>query len=293
MSSYTMQLREYIERWSQHENIPMSERIQIGREKLFDFDYPFFNENERVKFETNFITNFYTREIGFETEGLFKLKLENWLQINMPYFNQLFESECMQFDPLINSEQWVEHYKDDTSNQVDNTKSITDFSQEDDRKYDSSEKSKSEHDETGTFETETEKENDSFSRGLESNTPDDRLQISTGNRGTGVIEYASNISETKSDSKDTEQSSGSNTTDATTNTNNTIKSTDNRDLSSTRDRDEDYRSDITKHQKYTEHRKGKIGNITYTQMLKEYRNAFLRVEKQIFKEMNELFMLIY
>lgn len=37
-----MQLRTYIEKFSQYEdNLSLEERIEIGREKLFDFDYPF------------------------------------------------------------------------------------------------------------------------------------------------------------------------------------------------------------------------------------------------------------
>mgnify|MGYP001604760735 FL=1 len=43
------------------------------------------------------------REIGFETVGLFKFKLENKLNEIMPYYNQLYLSERMEFDPLANT----------------------------------------------------------------------------------------------------------------------------------------------------------------------------------------------
>nr|prf protein p11,lower collar [Bacillus phage phi29] len=89
MSSYTMQLRTYIEMWSQGETgLSTAEKIEKGRPKLFDFNYPIFDESYRTIFETHFIRNFYMREIGFETEGLFKFHLETWLMINMPYFNK-------------------------------------------------------------------------------------------------------------------------------------------------------------------------------------------------------------
>ena len=90
MASYTMPLRDYIEMWSQHiPDISTRERIEIGRKKLFDFPYPIFDEKYRKEFETKFIRNFYMKEIGFETEELFKFRLENWLTINMPYLQVL------------------------------------------------------------------------------------------------------------------------------------------------------------------------------------------------------------
>src|SRR5690606_40563614 len=60
-------------------------------------------------FETYFIIHFYMREIGFETEGLFKFYLETWLLVHMPYYNQLFKSELIEYDPLSNSQVIVAH----------------------------------------------------------------------------------------------------------------------------------------------------------------------------------------
>jgi hypothetical protein len=43
MASYTMQLREYIEMWSQEEeDKPIRDIIETGRPQLFNFDYPLF-----------------------------------------------------------------------------------------------------------------------------------------------------------------------------------------------------------------------------------------------------------
>jgi hypothetical protein len=64
------------------------------------------------------------REIGFETEGLFKFNLETWMIINMPFFNKLFESESLTFDPLTNYKLDTTHNKkaDRTSNNNSNYK---------------------------------------------------------------------------------------------------------------------------------------------------------------------------
>lgn len=119
MGSYTLELREIIEQPTQFENMSHTERIEKGRSNLFDFPYPIFDENYRNVFETNFIRNFYMREIGFETEGLFKFRLETWLNINMPYFNKMFESELITYDPLTNVSNSVKHDKTNDKIQKD------------------------------------------------------------------------------------------------------------------------------------------------------------------------------
>ena len=43
-------------------------------DKIFDFDFPIFDENYRGVLERKILLHFYTREIGFETVGLWKLK---------------------------------------------------------------------------------------------------------------------------------------------------------------------------------------------------------------------------
>ena len=52
-------------------------------------------------------------------------------------------------------------------------------------------------------------------------------------------------------------------------------------------------SDINEIEDYINHRVGKTGSVSYSQLVTEYRETLLRIEKQIFNEMNELFMLVY
>lgn len=249
MASYTMQLREYIEQASQDEILSTREKIEKGRTKLFDFDYPIFDSSYKNVFETHFIRNFYMREIGFETEGLFKFHLETWLVINMPYFNKLFESELKTFDPLMNYKMDITNNKTVNRNQTqDSTTDGTNNS-------------------TSTGITNS----DSFGRNLESNNPDSRLAITTQD-GAGVIQYASGIDEATK--KTTNDSTGE--VNDTTNVTGTATAT------------------LNEIEDYIESKVGKIGNQSYSSMIKEYRETFLRIEKKIFSEMNkELFMLVY
>lgn len=57
---------------------------------IFDFDYPFYNEERRKQFEQHFIEHFYFDEIGQETIARFKHRLKIKLNLIMPYWNKIF-----------------------------------------------------------------------------------------------------------------------------------------------------------------------------------------------------------
>lgn len=104
MSKYTTELRYICENLS---GLSMSvglnginNIIEKARPLLFDFNYPIFDEEYRVVLETKIIRHFYTREIGFETVGLFRFYLQNKMNEIMPYYNQLYKSELLEFNPL-------------------------------------------------------------------------------------------------------------------------------------------------------------------------------------------------
>jgi hypothetical protein len=256
MSSYTMTLKEVIDFLGSDEGYSTRDKIEIGRTKLFDFDYPIFNADYKKVFETHFIRKFYMREIGFETEGLFKFQLETWLIINMPYFNKLFESELIQYDPLTNSKTTVTHTKttDKDQTQTSNTNG--------------SNQATSKQDTTGSL------IEDNFDRQLDSDNPDSRLAITTKD-GEGVIQYAKNI---KENNENNSKTSSGNTT-STANDNTSVDSNANAVINETED--------------FVQSRVGKIGVQSYSKMLNEYRDSLLRVENKIFNEMQELFMLVY
>lgn len=74
--------------------------IASARPKIFNFSYPIFDNNYKSVIETKILKHFYTREIGFETVGLWKLKLDTKMNEIMPYYNKLYESELIEFDPM-------------------------------------------------------------------------------------------------------------------------------------------------------------------------------------------------
>lgn len=308
-----MQLKTYIERFSQdQENLGWNERIEIGRKHLFDFDYPFYDEDYRKEFETNIIKEFYIREIGFETEGLFKMRLETWLNINMGYYNELFESENIKYDPLTNAQMLTSHGQLTEKSKVDQ-RTESEQKESDGRtqnEYESKGKADSDSStdgqrNTGTTENTEGESNtidDAFSRQVSSDNPDSRLQLQTKD-GKGVIEYASQIDETKSDNEsDVKSSSATDTdTDETTHTDSEAQETTRLDSEndevthseSDRDRVDDFNSKLNEMEHYLQRRYGKVGDVSFSKLIQDYRRALLRVEIRVHKELQQLFMMVY
>lgn len=67
---------------------------------IFDFDFPIFDESYRAGLEQKILKAYYTREICEETVGLWKLRLESRMNMIMPKYNQLYESERLNFEPF-------------------------------------------------------------------------------------------------------------------------------------------------------------------------------------------------
>lgn len=94
MASYTMTIEEMIKN-----NLTKN---------IFPEYYEFYNDDEksRKEFEDKFIRHYYYREIGFETPFMFIQKLETHLLVNMPYWKQLYQTEveCRNINFMLNKD---------------------------------------------------------------------------------------------------------------------------------------------------------------------------------------------
>ena len=104
MSKYSTQVRHICENYAGLTESAgygkVEEIIASARSKVFDFDYPIFDEAYRGTLETKILKHFYTKEIGGETVGLWKLWLNTRMNEIMPYYNKLYKSELLEFNPL-------------------------------------------------------------------------------------------------------------------------------------------------------------------------------------------------
>ncbi len=104
MSKYTTEVRFICENSaSLSESVggnSVNEIIDKAIPKVFNFDFPIFDESYRGVLCKKILKHYYTREIGLETVGLWKLKLDTKLNEIMPYYNQLYKSELIEFNPM-------------------------------------------------------------------------------------------------------------------------------------------------------------------------------------------------
>lgn len=98
MGDYTVSLRYLIER---------------GYPLALD-KYPIWDEEYRPVLNNKIIEHFYFREIGQETPDRFNFFLRRKMNEIMPYYNKLYESEMIEFDPLASEffKEGVERSKD-------------------------------------------------------------------------------------------------------------------------------------------------------------------------------------
>lgn len=73
--------------------------ISTSAPKIFD-NYPIFDEAYRTTLNTKILRHYYTREIGEETVELWRFRLNTRMNEIMPYYNLLYKSATLNFNPL-------------------------------------------------------------------------------------------------------------------------------------------------------------------------------------------------
>lgn len=118
MSKYTTQVRYICEQYAGlDESVGFDDIDSVldnSVDKVFSFDFPIFDESYREVLERKILMHYYTREIGFETVGLWKLKLCSKLNEIMPYYNKLYNSELIEFNPMYDVDLTRSHQRINT-----------------------------------------------------------------------------------------------------------------------------------------------------------------------------------
>lgn len=332
MSKYTTQVRFICETaagLSESEGqTSVKQIIAAAIPSVFDFDFPIFDESYRTVLETKILKHYYTREIGLETVGLWKLKLDTKLNEIMPFYNQLYKSELIEFNPLYDVELTRDHTlnrseqteqtgtetADATKNgTVDTTTSGTktgtsreniDVSEnqetEQNSKSDTDIKnttgSTSEETATGT-KTHYDKYSDTPQGSLQNVQNDTYLtnarMVNDNDTQTGKTTVSGSDTSTGSTTADT--STTTNSTSETTHTGNTTDETSGTQNTTSADTEkrnatQTANKELTSLDDYLEHVKGKNGGVSYSAMLNEFRTTFLNIDMQVINELSDLFM---
>lgn len=210
----------------------------------------------KEKLAQKIIDHYYTREIGYETIRLFKHHVKIKLKEIMEEKAPLIYSKCIEFDPLIN----------------------VDFTETFDRNITGNLENKN----NGKFEN----TGDSSSNSTNMSTSSSNSKTTSKNLDTPENEI-SNLESNKYISSANISDNTSNINDNTTN-----KTTNNSSNSGSNSNQTTQNTENIEH--YTRSQKGNSGSLTTAQnLIQQFRNIIITIDKDIINELNPLFMGIF
>ena len=299
MSHYTTEVRficeQYAGEFNSSEYSNVESVIESSRKKIFDFDFPIYDESYRSVLETKILKRYYTREIGFETVALWKFWLNKRLNEIMPYYNQLYKSALLEFNPFYDADYTT---TSNANKKFDEANSRTSTATGNNLRTDALKtattgtetNTRTDNLHTATNNTE-ESTNGNTSRDLYSDTPQGALT------GVEAENYLTNARKVTEDGNNHTTSSGSVTNTGTqavdsensqeTNYTGTQKN------ETTNNADENGKRNYTDTSDYLEHVTGKRGGASYSAMLQEYRETFINIDVMIINELSDLFMNVW
>lgn len=299
MSKYTTEIRFICETEAGYDEsqgyLSTNEILKASAPKIFNFDFPMFDEAYRMRLEVKILKHYYTREIGLETVGLFKLKLDTKLNEIMPYYNQLYKSALLDFNPLYDVDITRTHNRKNEGTQgiIGNIKSddvITLTGNENqtiDHESDSTSTSNGTNQTTSTQTGVNTKEK----RDLYSDTPQGAL---TGVETENYLSNARKISDSDNINQTTTvDGTTGDTTELNANSTDRAKSDRSSTTNSTLNTDTQSNTTTNNLEDYIEVVKGKQGTSSYASLLKEFRETFLNIDMMVINELSDLFMQLW
>lgn len=264
MAVYTMQLRTILD------------NVDNGFPDLLNMTgYPIYDESHRAELNKKICDHYMYREIGFETVSMFYDRLLARMNEIMPYYNELYSTLAMEYDPLYTDDYTLERHEEGVNSQDGSTSASTAGTTTTSGRSDTI--TGGETSSSGS-ETRTAAED---GKNVVSDTPQAMLDrdISYPGWASGATLSESDRSEVVTSSNEGTQSGSDNRTEsqeqASATTNSGVSS-----LSGSAEND------------IRETRTGRAGRSAM-QLIKEYRDNIINVDRQIIAELNDLFMTIY
>lgn len=277
MSKYTTELRYLIEN-----------NFDIGLK-----DYPIFDENYREPLNRKIINHYYFREIGFETAELFKRYLNNTMNEIMPYYNQLFKSELLEFNPFYNVDKTVTADKNNNSvsDFVGNISGKNTQTADTENTQTNNGKQQTTTAATSTGESVGNSTTTNKNKNVSSDTPQGFLSINSIDNETYASAAEMGNAESINNSKATSNNAENGITDQTTA--DETKATGNSKSNATTETDTANKTTSNDFENYISHVIGKSEGETYSEMLMKFRETFLNIDMMIIDELKTCFMMIY
>ena len=283
MSKYTTEVRFICESKSGLENSKgcdnVDEVLNNSWDKIFTTKAEIFDENYRAVICKKILKHYYLREICSETVGIWKLWLNTRLEEILPYYNQLYKSALLEFNPLYDVNITRTHNRTIDENKTENGTTT--------------ETSTDKNTGSGTRDNTTSGSNTNSSTGnvtdsgsgsskdLYSDTPQGAL---TGVENETYLTNARKITNT-----DSGTSESSNTGSAEYSDTGKVKYTDTNEKTNVKNGSNSNTGTLNNTEEYLETVSGKQGNGSYSNMIKEYRDTFLNIDRMVIAEFDDLF----
>lgn len=217
-----------------------------------------------------FLNRYFDREIGFETERKFRMKLKSIINSKSDYYSQKFSVSFNNF--LKNNVEIGKEYERGRNSTVNATNEAIGTGS-----------SESKNDDTRKNDVTRNTNDNNFLRDIIENTPDERLNLtSNANDGSGVINKASQIQEHKTTNK--QDLSGNESSTGTQNGTASYNSKDNLKSDTIGHESENY-SDSTKGYDFR--------NVSQGKVYQDYFNSLQNVFEEILEDCDKCFMQIW
>ena len=232
---------------------------------------PFFDEEYRSILCQKILKHYYLREICCETVGIWTLWMNTRLEEIMPYYNQLYESAKIEFNPMHNVDLTSKHERN-----VEGT------SKEDGTRTDNTTGKRTltgnrDTDNTSVGTRNTTNSSDETKRDLYSVTPQGAITgLENENYLTNARKITDNVNGTGNEETNTTEKSGTDYSETEDTTGKIDGVTSNTGKTNTT---EDYLETII----------GKQGTESFSSLLNEFRETFLNIDMQVIEEFNDLF----
>lgn len=333
MSQYTTQIRYICEVESGlTESVGYNDAdnvIGTAAPKIFGFSYPIFDEDYKSILQNKILEHYYTREIAFESVGLFKLKLRTKMREIMPKYNNLYSSlKNITIDKLFNDTDYtilnnsdrtqnaiVNKLTDSTDNIENNAQSNSDTDTVNnditvsDTARNSSENEKRTGTETRDTDSNLDSETDITSESMNrfSDTPQGSIvdlesgaYLTDARKINDTSNTVSNSTQSGTDvlTLDTDKDITRNE-DEHANIENDFTGNESRETTThsntkqKREINEDTESEIKDITDYISKVSGKMRGVSYMELLNEFKNSLFDVDMLIIDELEDLFFALY
>lgn len=291
MSKYTTELRFICETEAgKTESVGLSkvdEVISAALPHIFDFDFPIFDENYRTNLETKIIRHYYTREIGLETYGLWKLKLQTKLNEIMPYYNKLYQSELYTYNPLYDVDMTTTHVGQRTGENTNVDSRTSERTNSGNTTSNGTNNVENKGSETNTGRSKNSATRNYQRDDAYSDTPQGTLNNV---KNLNYLTNARNIVDTEMTNENGE------TTGASASENTQVETNQQTVNSSGTETDKNEGSTVGKSKStedYVLHVMGKSAGANYARMIKDFRDNLLNIDMDVIRDLGELFMMIW